>query len=87
MRKAVYGLSCVAAVALFAWWSAIAYADRGYWAVGGEYGALLLPLLVAVVDCALRDAERDPTLKNARGYLEEQERRRAEREGEKTDES
>lgn len=55
MRKVVYGLSCVAAVALFAWWSAIAYADRGYWAVGGEYGALLLPMLVAAVDCALQD--------------------------------
>lgn len=55
MRKAVYGLSCVAAVALFAWWSEIAYEARGYWAVGGEYGALLLPLLVAVVDCALQD--------------------------------
>lgn len=55
MRKVVYGLSCVAAVALFTWWSAIAYADRGYWAVGGEYGALLLPLLVAAVDCALQD--------------------------------
>lgn len=55
MRKVVYGLSCVAAVALFAWWSEIAYADRGYWAVGGEYGALLLPLLVAAVDRAVQD--------------------------------
>lgn len=54
MRKVVYGLSCVAAVALFAWWSAIAYADRGYWAAGGEYVALLLPLLVAAADCALQ---------------------------------
>ena len=55
MRKVVYGLSCVAAVALFAWWSGIAYASRGYWAVGGEYAALLLPLLVAAVDCAIQD--------------------------------
>ena len=54
MRKFVYGLSCAAAVALFAWWSAIAYADRGYWACGGEYAALLLPLLVAAVDCAIQ---------------------------------
>lgn len=66
MRKVVYGLSCVAAVVLFAWWSAIAYADRGYWAVGGEYGALLLPLLVAVVDCALRDAAGDREARRAR---------------------
>lgn len=55
MRKYVYGLSCAAAAALFVWWSAIAYADRGYWAAGGEYGALLLPLLVAGVDCMLQD--------------------------------
>lgn len=59
MRKAVYGASCVAAAALFAWWSAIAYADRGYWAVGGEYGALLLPLLVAVVEGVARDAAEE----------------------------
>lgn len=54
MRKFVYGMSCAAAVALLLWWSAIAYADRGYWAVGGEYAALLLPLLVAGADCALQ---------------------------------
>ena len=59
MRKYVYGLSCAAAVALFVWWSAIAYADRGYWAAGGEYGALLLPLLVAWVDCALQDRREE----------------------------
>lgn len=66
MRKVVYGLSCVAAVALFAWWSAIAYADRGYWAVGGEYGALLLPLLVAAVDRALQDAAEEREARRAR---------------------
>ena len=57
MRKYVHGLSCAAAIALFVWWSAIAYADRGYWAAGGEYAALLLllPLLVAAVDRALQD--------------------------------
>ena len=55
MRKVVYGLSCVAAVALFAWWSAIAYEDRGYWAVGGEYGALLLPLWVWVAEMVVED--------------------------------
>ena len=54
MRKFVYGLSCTAAIALFLWWSVIAYADRGYWACGGEYVALLLPLLVAAVDCEIQ---------------------------------
>lgn len=66
MRKVVYGLSCVAAVALFVWWSAIAYADRGYWAVGGEYGALLLPLLVVAADHALRDAAGEREARRAR---------------------
>lgn len=59
MRKVVYGLSYAAAVALFLWWSGIAYADRGYWAVGGEAFALLLPLLVAAVDCILQDAAEE----------------------------
>ena len=66
MRKVVYRLSCVASVMLFAWWSAVAYADRGYWAVGGEDGALLLPLLVAVVDHALRDAAEEREARRAR---------------------
>lgn len=66
MRKVAHGLSCAAAVALFVWWSAIAYADRGYLAAGGEYGALLLPLLVAAVDCALRDAAEDREARRAR---------------------
>ena len=70
MRKYVYGLSCAAAVALFLWWSAIAYADRGYWACGGEYGALLLPLLVAGVDCAIQD------WRDGRGCREFEEARR-----------
>lgn len=43
-------LSFVAAVALFIVWSAMAYAQRGYWAMGGEYAAFLLPLFVAVFD-------------------------------------
>ena len=64
--KYMYGLSCVVAVMLFLWWSAIAYADRGYWAVGGEYGALLLPLLVAVVDCALQDETEEREARRAR---------------------
>ena len=66
MRKVVYGLSCAAAVALFLWWSAIAYADRGYWAVGGEAFALLLPLLVAAADCILHDAAEEREARRAR---------------------
>lgn len=59
-----------AAVALFVWWSALAYADRGYWAVGGEYAALLLPLLVVAADCALQDR------RDERGRREFEEARR-----------
>lgn len=69
MRKFVYGLSCVAAVSLFLWWSAAAYAYRGYWAVGGEYVALLLPLLVAAVDCELRDAAEEREARRERRGL------------------
>lgn len=47
-RKMV--LSCVAAVALFIVWSAMAYAQRGYFAFGGEYAAFLLPLFVAAFE-------------------------------------
>lgn len=42
-------LSWAAAVALFIVWSIMAYAQRGYFAVGGEYGAFLLPLFVAAI--------------------------------------
>lgn len=43
-------LSLVAAVVLFIVWSTMAYAQRGYWAVGGEYGAFLLPLFAAAIE-------------------------------------
>ena len=43
-------MSFVSAVVLFIVWSAMAYAQRGYFAVGGEYGAFLLPLFVAAID-------------------------------------
>jgi hypothetical protein len=38
----------IIAPVLFVICSALAYAQRGYFAIGGEFGALLLPLYVAL---------------------------------------
>ena len=56
MRRNVYRALALIGVALTAWAAGYAYEDRGYWAVGGEYAFLLLPLLGLAVECALRDA-------------------------------
>lgn len=56
MRKHVYRALALAGVALTLWAVGYAYGDRGYWAVGGEYAFLLLPLLGFLVECELRDA-------------------------------
>lgn len=40
----------VGSVALFIVCSRIAFEQRGYWAVGGEYFALAIPLVYALVD-------------------------------------
>ena len=66
MRKYVYGALALTGVALTAWAVGYAYGDRGYWAVGGEYAFLLLPLLGLVVDCALRDAAEEREARRAR---------------------
>jgi hypothetical protein len=45
-------LSMILAPVLFVICSALAYAQRGYFAIGGEFGALLLPLYVALFNLA-----------------------------------
>lgn len=57
MRKFIYTALAVIGVALTVWAVQYAYADRGYFAIGGEYGFLLLPLFGAAVDCMLQDEE------------------------------
>lgn len=57
MRKFIYGALIVLGIALTVWAMQYAFADRGYFAIGGEYGFLLLPLFGAAVDCMLQDRE------------------------------
>ena len=49
MRGLAYAVSAAAGVAATAVAAAYAFADRGYFAVGGEYAFLLLPLLGACI--------------------------------------
>ena len=55
MRKFIYTALAVIGVALTIWAVQYAYADRGYFAIGGEYAFLLLPLFGAAVDCIVQD--------------------------------
>lgn len=45
--NAIVGASVAVTPPLFIWACFAAYAERGYLAVGGEFGILLLPLIVA----------------------------------------
>ena len=51
MRKFAYTALAALGVVLTAMAARYAYADRGYFAIGGEYAFLMLPLFGAVVDC------------------------------------
>lgn len=55
MRDLVYTALTVAGIAATAVAAAYAFADRGYFAVGGEYAFLALPLLGMCVEYAVRD--------------------------------
>ena len=55
MRKFIYATLIVLGIALTVISVVYAYGDRGYVAIGGEYGFLLLPLFGAAVDCMLQD--------------------------------
>ena len=59
MRKIIYTALAVIGVILTVWAAQYAYADRGYFAIGGEYAFLMLPLIGAVVDCMLQDRYED----------------------------
>lgn len=55
MRKFIYNGLTVLGVALTIASAIYAYDDRGYFAVGGEYGFLLLPLFGMVVEDRVTD--------------------------------
>lgn len=55
MRKFIYGGLTVLGIVLTIASAIYAYGDRGYFAVGGEYSFLLLPLFGAVVECEVED--------------------------------
>lgn len=57
MRKFIYVALIVLGIALTVISVAYAYGDRGYFAIGGEYGFLLLPLFGAAIDGMLQDQE------------------------------
>ena len=57
MRKFIYCALIVLSIALTVISVAYAYDYRGYFAIGGEYGFLLLPLFGAAVDGMLQDQE------------------------------
>lgn len=55
MRGLIYAMSAVAGIAATAVAAAYAFADRGYFAVGGEYAFLALPLLAMCIGYMLVD--------------------------------
>lgn len=57
MRKFIYSALAIIGVVLTVWTTQYAYADRGYFAVGGEYMPLLLPVVSFAVDCLMMDGE------------------------------
>ena len=55
MRDLVYTALTVAGIAATAVAAGYAFADRGYFAVGGEYAFLALPLLGVCVEYMFKD--------------------------------
>lgn len=55
MRDLIYTALTVAGIVATAVAAAYAFADRGYFAVGGEYAFLSLPLLGMCVEYAIED--------------------------------
>lgn len=55
MRDFVYTALTVVGIAATAVAAAYAFADRGYFAVGGEYAFLFLPLLGLAVEYSVKD--------------------------------
>lgn len=46
---AIIGASVAVTIPLFVWACSAAYADRGYFAIGGEAGVPLLPLIAYAI--------------------------------------
>lgn len=55
MRDFVYTALTVVGIAATAVAAAYAFADRGYFAVGGEYAFLFLPLIVRCIEYMVKD--------------------------------
>lgn len=55
MRDFVYTMLMVVGIVATAVAAAYAYADRGYFAVGGEYAFLALPLLGMCIEYIVKD--------------------------------
>ena len=55
MRDFVYTALTVVGIVTTAVAAAYAFADRGYFAIGGEYAFLFLPLLGMCVEYAIKD--------------------------------
>ena len=61
----VVGIAATAAAAVYA------FADRGYFAVGGEYVFLFLPMLGLCVECSVKDRRAESTRRRgARNNME-----------------
>lgn len=56
---ALYATLTVAGILLFRAGAAVAYAERGYMAVGGEGFALFLPLLYFIISATVRGVTED----------------------------
>lgn len=56
-RKAYvkYGILTIAGAGLYKVLSAMAFADRGYQAIGGEVFALFLPVIWLLIETAIKD--------------------------------
>lgn len=55
MRDSVYTALTVAGIVATAIAAAYAFADRGYFAVGGEYAFLFLPLIGMCIEYMVKD--------------------------------
>lgn len=55
MRDFIYTMLTVVGIAATAVAAAYAFADRGYFAVGGEYAFLFLPLIGMCVEYMFKD--------------------------------
>lgn len=55
MRDVIYTMLTVVGIVATAVAAAYAFADRGYFAVGGEYAFLFLPLLGMCIEYAIKD--------------------------------